>query len=206
MNPRWFRDHVAYTMAKYGMSMCVLGMAEEFKSSQIAVNALWPKTAIITAAMEMLGGGGGVSAQCRTPEIMADAAYVILTRDSKSFTGNFVIDEAILREEGCKDFAQYLAVPGTPEKDLLPDFFLDEVEDPSQVIDSAKGSSKARFVGGVDTSKATASSSAKPAVDDKTVQGVFDKLGSLINEELIQKVQAVYTFKVKGEYIKSLGV
>ena len=87
MKPRWFRDHVAYTMAKYGMSMCVLGMAEEFKKDGIAVNAIWPRTAIITAAMVMLGGGQEVAAQCRTPEIMSDAAYVILTRDSKHFTG-----------------------------------------------------------------------------------------------------------------------
>ena len=87
MKPRWFRDHVAYTMAKYGMSMCVLGMAEEFRQDGIAVNAIWPRTAIITAAMVMLGGGQEVAAQCRKPEIMSDAAYVILTRDSKHFTG-----------------------------------------------------------------------------------------------------------------------
>merc|ERR1712038_1508204 len=145
--------------------------------------------------MEMLGGGSEISRQCRTPEIMADAAYVILTRDAKNFTGNFAIDEAVLREEGCKDFSQYLAVPGTPEKDLMPDFFLDEVDDPSQVISAGKGDSKARFVGGVDTSKTPPPA---PATEDKTVQGIFDKLGGMINEELIKKVQAVYTFKVKG--------
>merc|ERR1712241_891702 len=152
MRPMWFKDNVAYTMAKYGMSMCVLGMSEEFKPNNIAVNALWPKTAIITAAMEMLGGSAA-AAQCRTPQIMADAAYVMLTRDSRSFTGNFAIDEQILKEEGCRDFSQYLAVPGTPEKDLIPDFFLDDVDDPQQVIASGKGESKARFVGGVDTTK-----------------------------------------------------
>jgi NAD(P)-dependent dehydrogenase (short-subunit alcohol dehydrogenase family) len=92
-------------MAKYGMSMCVLGMAEEFRDTNIAVNALWPKTAIITAAMEMLGGGD-IAKQCRKPEIMADAAYIMLTRDSKNFTGNFIIDEEILKEEGCKDMEQ----------------------------------------------------------------------------------------------------
>jgi len=127
MNPIWFKSHVAYTMAKYGMSMCVLGMSEEFKASNIAVNALWPKTAIVTAAMDLLGGKD-VAARCRVPRIMADAAYVILTRDSKSFTGNFVIDEEILIEEGCQDFSQYLAVPGTLERNLLPDFFLDDQE------------------------------------------------------------------------------
>ncbi|KAJ7352750.1 Hydroxysteroid dehydrogenase-like protein 2 [Desmophyllum pertusum] len=89
MNPHWFKGHVAYTMAKYGMSMCVLGMAQEFKDDGIAVNALWPKTAIATAAMEMLGGGKGVLTSCRTDQIMADAAYVVLTRDSRARTGEF---------------------------------------------------------------------------------------------------------------------
>jgi len=191
MNPIWFKSHVAYTMAKYGMSMCVLGMAEEFKQDRIAVNALWPKTAIITAAMEMLGGGSEISRQCRTPEIMADAAYVILTRDAKNFTGNFAIDEAILREEGCKDFSQYLAVPGTPEKDLMPDFFLDLDEagnplalnaDPMKVLEKAAAPAPA----------------ASAAGGDKTVQAVFDKLAGLMNEELVSKVKAVYTFKVTG--------
>merc|ERR1712168_83123 len=91
MKPIWFKNHTAYTIAKYGMSMCVLGMSAELQDSGIAVNALWPKTAIITAAMEMLGGGSdGVAAQCRTPDIMADAAYAILTKPAE-FTGNFVI-------------------------------------------------------------------------------------------------------------------
>jgi len=115
MRPRWFKDHCAYTMAKYGMSMCVLGMSEEFKQYGIGVNALWPQTAIITAAMEMLGGGKEIASECRTTDIMADAAYVILTRDAKNFTGQFVVDEAILREEGMTDFSQYAAVPGTSE-------------------------------------------------------------------------------------------
>ncbi|XP_048383174.1 hydroxysteroid dehydrogenase-like protein 2 isoform X2 [Stegostoma tigrinum] len=120
MNPVWFKNHCAYTMAKYGMSMCVLGMAEEFKG-EIAVNALWPKTAIHTAAMDMLGGSG-VSSQCRKPEIMADAAYAIFLKP-KTFTGNFVIDEELLKEEGIRDFDIYAVDPGHP---LLPDFFLDE--------------------------------------------------------------------------------
>merc|ERR1712025_691808 len=86
---------------------------------------IWPKTAIMTAAMEMLGGGKGISNQCRTSQIMSDAAYVILTKDSKSFTGNFCIDENVLRDVGVKDFSQYLA-PGAKEDSLMPDFFLDE--------------------------------------------------------------------------------
>nr|XP_033782024.1 hydroxysteroid dehydrogenase-like protein 2 isoform X3 [Geotrypetes seraphini] len=123
MNPIWFKNHCAYTMAKYGMSMCVLGMAEEYKG-EVAVNALWPKTAIHTAAMEMLGGSG-IEKQCRTPAIMADAAYSIITKP-KDFTGNFVIDEQLLKKEGIQDFSAYAVSPGHP---LLPDFFLDDDPD-----------------------------------------------------------------------------
>ncbi|XP_073201753.1 hydroxysteroid dehydrogenase-like protein 2 isoform X3 [Lepidochelys kempii] len=119
LNPIWFKNHCAYTISKYGMSMCVLGMAEEFKG-EVAVNALWPQTAIHTSAMDMLGGAG-VEQQCRKTDILADAAYCILTKP-KSFTGNFVIDENLLREEGIKNFDVYAVAPGHP---LLPDFFLD---------------------------------------------------------------------------------
>ncbi|KAB7498495.1 putative NAD-dependent oxidoreductase [Armadillidium nasatum] len=126
MNPVWFKDNVAYTMSKYGMSMCALGMAEEFKPHKIAVNTLWPRTVVITAAMEMLGGLD-ISSQCRKPEIMADAAYAILTKDSASFTGNFVVDDDLLRKEGVTNFDCYAVEPG---KDLLPDFFLDKTDEP----------------------------------------------------------------------------
>ncbi|MBX7165077.1 MAG: NAD(P)-dependent oxidoreductase [Pirellulales bacterium] len=121
MHPRWFKNHVAYTMAKYGMSMCVLGMSAELADAGIAVNAIWPRTAIATAAMKMLGGDAAMN-QCRKPEIMADAAYAILTSDSRKCTGNFFIDEDLLRERGVKDFEQYAVVPG---HELMPDFFLD---------------------------------------------------------------------------------
>ena len=100
------------------------GMAEEFWSEGIAVNALWPKTTVYTAAMEMLGGGPAVAKGCRTPQIMADAAYVILTKDSESFTGKFAVDEDILRAEGCTDFSTYLA-PGAKESNLILDGFLE---------------------------------------------------------------------------------
>ena len=126
MKPKWFQNHVAYTMAKYGMSMCVLGMAEEFKPDGIAVNALWPRTGITTAAMDMLGklsGNDEAANECRYPEIMADAAYAMLTRDSNEFTGNFCIDDDVLRQEGITDFDQYAVKPGHP---LMPDFFLDD--------------------------------------------------------------------------------
>jgi citronellol/citronellal dehydrogenase len=121
LNPRWFRNHVAYTMAKYGMSMCVLGMAEEFRGDGIAVNALWPRTVINTAAIALLPGVD--PKQCRTPEILADAACVILNRDSRAHTGNFYIDEEVLREAGITDLSKYAVAPGTTK--FLPDLFLD---------------------------------------------------------------------------------
>jgi citronellol/citronellal dehydrogenase len=122
MKARWFKDHVAYTMAKYGMSMCVLGMAEEFKSLGIAVNALWPRTIIATSALAMIPGMSERLANCRTPEILADAAHAILARDARRATGNFYIDEEVLAEEGMTDLERYAVKPGSP---LLPDIFLD---------------------------------------------------------------------------------
>ena len=121
MKAKWFQHHVAYTMAKYGMSMCVLGMSEEFRKEGIAVNALWPRTAIDTAALQMIPGVD--TAACRTPEILADAAYIILNRESKSCTGNFFVDDELLATEGITDLEKYSVVPGT--KDFLLDFFLD---------------------------------------------------------------------------------
>jgi len=121
MKAKWFQHHVAYTMAKYGMSMCVLGMSEEFRKTGIAVNALWPRTAIDTAALQMIPGID--TAVCRTPEILADAAYVILNRPSKETTGNFFVDDEVLASVGVTDLEKYSVVPGT--KDFLLDFFLD---------------------------------------------------------------------------------
>ena len=121
MKAHWFKNHVAYTMAKYGMSMCVLGMSEEFKRDGIAVNALWPRTAIDTAALQMIPGVD--TAACRTPEILSDSAYIILNRNSKECTGNFFVDDEVLASEGITDLEKYSVVPGT--KDFLLDFFLD---------------------------------------------------------------------------------
>ena len=121
MKAKWFQHHVAYTMAKYGMSMCVLGMSEEFRKEGIAVNALWPRTAIDTAALQMIPGVD--TAACRTPEILADAAYIVLNRESKSCTGNFFVDDELLASQGITDLEKYSVVPGT--KDFLLDFFLD---------------------------------------------------------------------------------
>jgi citronellol/citronellal dehydrogenase len=121
MKAHWFKNHLAYTMAKYGMSMCVLGMSAEFKRDGIAVNALWPRTAIDTAALQMIPGVD--TSLCRKPEILADAAYFILNRKSDDCSGNFFVDDEVLASEGITDLDKYSVVPGT--KDFLPDFFLD---------------------------------------------------------------------------------
>jgi citronellol/citronellal dehydrogenase len=121
MKVQWFKPHVAYTMAKYGMSMCTLGMAAEFADDGIAFNSLWPRTTIATAAVNMLGGEMLMSAS-RKPDIMADAAYTIFTRPSRECTGNFFLDEEVLRSAGVTDFDHYAVTPGA---DLVPDFFVD---------------------------------------------------------------------------------
>jgi citronellol/citronellal dehydrogenase len=121
MKAKWFKNHVAYTMSKYGMSMCVLGMAEEFKRDGIAVNALWPRTAIDTAALQMIPGVD--TDFCRKPEILSDTAYIILNRDAKTTTGNFFVDDEVLAFEGITDLEKYSVKPGTT--DFLLDFFLD---------------------------------------------------------------------------------
>jgi citronellol/citronellal dehydrogenase len=121
LQPHWFAHHVAYTMAKYGMSMCTLGHAAEFKEFGIGVNSLWPRTAIATAALQLIPG---IDAQkCRMPEIVSDSAWVILTSDAKRTTGNFFIDDTLLAEHGETNFDRYAMSPGT--KDLIPDFFVD---------------------------------------------------------------------------------
>ena len=118
---RWFAPHTAYSMAKFGMSLCVLGMAGEFRSKGVGVNALWPQTTIATAAIQNLLGGEAMMKSSRTPDIVADAAHAILTRDARSCTGNYFIDEDVLREEGVEDFDPYAVDPSTP---LTPDFFV----------------------------------------------------------------------------------
>ncbi|XP_002733086.1 hydroxysteroid dehydrogenase-like protein 2 [Saccoglossus kowalevskii] len=180
MSSKWFQNHVAYTMAKYGMSMCVLGMAEEFRSDGIAVNALWPRTAIITSAMEMLAGSE-VASQCRKPEIMADAAYVVLTKDSKDFTGNFCIDDVVLKDAGVTDFDVYAVTPG---HSLMPDFFLD--------IDSPIGSESEKQ----DVSQ---TNSSETATTDTETAKTFDQIKTLMSEELVTKIGAIYQFDIKGD-------
>jgi len=121
LNPRWFKNHVAYTMAKYGMSMCVLGMAEEFRKAGIAFNALWPRTVIATAALNVFGGQVKPE-HCRTEEIMADAAHAIFLQNARQCTGHFYLDEDVLRGTGVTDFSKYSVKPGEP---LMKDLFLD---------------------------------------------------------------------------------
>ena len=123
MKPRWFAPHVAYSMAKYNMSLCVLGMAEEFRADGIAFNALWPRTGIATAAIQFALTGEEGLRHCRTPEIMADAAHAIFCKPSREFSGNFLIDDSFLYEQGVTDFTPYAV---DPTATLMPDFFVPE--------------------------------------------------------------------------------
>ena len=127
MNPRWFQGHVAYTMAKFGMSMCVLGMAAEYKADGIAFNALWPRTGIATAAIQFALAGDEGMKQCRTVEIMADAAHAIFEKKAREFSGNFLIDDSFLYAEGERDFDKYRV---DPTARLMPDFFVPENDVP----------------------------------------------------------------------------
>ncbi|KAH7723615.1 Protein DHS-6 [Aphelenchoides avenae] len=175
MEPKWFANHVAYTIAKYGMSMCVLGMHEELRADGIAVNALWPKTTIWTAAMEMLSSGEGEKGS-RKPEIVADAAYCILKRSARDYTGNFAIDEDVLKEEGVTDFDKYANDPSHP---LMPDFFVPDVDFKP-------------FASG----KREKSRAAIKAADVTTV---LDSIKKILSPELVQKLGAVYEFTIKVE-------
>ncbi len=124
LDPKWFKTHVAYTIAKYGMSMCTLGMAEEFRDRGVAFNSLWPRTLIATAAVQNLLGGEEAMASSRSPELMADAAYAVVTRPSRETTGNFFLAEDVLAQEGVDDFSNYSY--GGPEAQLVADLFVDD--------------------------------------------------------------------------------
>ncbi|KAK6630861.1 hypothetical protein RUM44_003031 [Polyplax serrata] len=180
MNPLWFENHVAYTIAKYGMSMCVLGMHKEFQRDGIAVNALWPRTAILTAAIEMLTGPESCN-HSRKPEIVADAAYAILIKDSKTVSGNFFIDEDVLKAEGITDMKQYACNPDNSDN-LLPDFFLG---DPPPNYDSSLASKKKQ------DSEATVNYEQK-------IEEVFKAIRTHLNEDVVRRIQAVFQFNVKG--------
>ena len=131
MNARWFKGHTAYSMAKYGMSMCVLGMSAEFADEGIAFNALWPRTGVATAAIRNALAGDEGMRRCRTPDILADAAYMIFNKPAREFTGRFLIDDTFLAENGVTDFDKYRV---DPTKDLMPDFFVpDSIPPPKGV-------------------------------------------------------------------------
>uniref|UniRef100_A0A8C2IK50 Hydroxysteroid dehydrogenase-like protein 2 n=1 Tax=Cyprinus carpio TaxID=7962 RepID=A0A8C2IK50_CYPCA len=187
LNPIWFKNHTAYTIAKYGMSMCVLGMAEEFKGS-IAVNALWPKTAIQTAAMDMLGGSG-IGKQCRKVEIMADAAYAILKKPT-SFTGQFVIDEDILKTEGIKEFDVYAVEPGwlcninisCITSTFRPVWFF-------LLIDSLSSGATPAFKSGKADSAATG-----------PISDMFNIIRGILSPDIVKTTQGVYRFDLSGEH------
>lgn len=123
MKTNWFAPHCGYTMAKYGMTLCAYGMHQEFKEDGIAVNTLWPRTSIATAAVKNVLGGDSSMKVSRDPSIMSDSAYVILTSDSRQTTGNFYLDDEVLASIGETNFEKYNSVPGTRNEDLLPDFF-----------------------------------------------------------------------------------
>ncbi|NXR92972.1 HSDL2 protein, partial [Hypocryptadius cinnamomeus] len=184
LNPMWFKNHCAYTISKYGMSMCVLGMAEEFRG-EVAVNALWPKTAIHTAAMDMLGGAG-IEKQCRKTDILADAAYCILTKP-KTFTGNFIIDEVLLREEGVKDFDVYAIAPG--KRDLL------KVRSAAQEEKKLSRSQQE----GADAAKAKTESAA--ATPSGAVAETFRVIQGAVTEEYVRSTQGVFQFELSGKPI-----
>ncbi|THD81918.1 MAG: NAD(P)-dependent oxidoreductase [Phenylobacterium sp.] len=135
MSPKWFAGHTAYTMAKFGMSMCVLGMSAEFKADGVAFNALWPRTGIATAAIQFALSGDEGMRRCRKPEIMADAAHAIFSKKASAFTGNFLIDDSFLYGEGVRDFDQYRVDPSMA---LMPDFFVpdDSVPPPGVTLDA----------------------------------------------------------------------
>ncbi|CAH1174082.1 unnamed protein product [Phaedon cochleariae] len=188
MNPLWFQNHVAYTMAKYGMSMCVLGMHEEFRPFNIAVNALWPKTVISTAAIVMLKGNGSHDVS-RSTDIMGDSAYAILTQDPKSCTGNFFVDEDVLRKAGITDFKQYACNPENNDR-LAPDYFLDE--NIPQIFPNKTATAQDSGAAGP-----SAGSAAKEFPGE--VGKIFTKIHTILSPDSVKKTQAVFVFKITGD-------
>ncbi|XP_047529559.1 hydroxysteroid dehydrogenase-like protein 2 isoform X1 [Vanessa atalanta] len=188
MNPYWFSIHVAYTMAKYGMSMCVLGMSEEFKPYNIGVNALWPKTAIATAAIEMLTGDTSTS---RKPDIVADAAYVMLAQDPKKYTGVFAIDEDVIKKYGITDLTPYACDPKNADN-LMLDGFLDDPAALTHHRQTVTTASMRRYHTSTVNYKEKAESGGQ-------IPALFAAIGKSITPDLIKKTQAVFQFNVKGK-------
>ncbi|XP_073945608.1 hydroxysteroid dehydrogenase-like protein 2 isoform X1 [Choristoneura fumiferana] len=188
MNPFWFSVHVAYTMAKYGMSMCVLGMSEEFKPYNIGVNALWPMTGIATAAIEMLTGDVSTS---RKPEIVSDAAYYMLSQDPKTYTGNFAIDEDVVKKAGVKDLTPYACDPKNANN-LIIDGFLDDPRAMKHHTFMKANAAARRY----HTSAVNYDKKGEPKGQIPTL---FAAIGKSLSPELVQKTQAVYQFNVSGK-------
>ncbi|CAL8089078.1 unnamed protein product [Orchesella dallaii] len=199
LKPHWFQNHVAYSIAKYNMSLFALGWAEEFKSYGIGVNCLWPATAIYTAAMEMLGGGSSIKDQCRMPEIMSDAAYAILCQDSMTATGNFYIDENVLRDQGITDLTPYAY---SKDVQLMPDFFLestDSVHSSQYAIVGKDGApQKAAPAPSVSPANAAAPKADSGAGGAGAVSGVLKQIEGFLTPELVKSINAVFQFDVKG--------
>ncbi|KAL0893314.1 hypothetical protein ABMA27_014906 [Loxostege sticticalis] len=193
MNPHWFAVHVAYTMAKYGMSMCVLGMSEEFKPYNIGVNALWPKTAIATAAIEMLTGDTSTS---RKPDIVSDAAYVMLCKDPKKYTGVFAIDEDVLMEAGIKDMTPYACDPKNADN-LLLDGFLGDPHAGQHHAFTIAAQSVRRYHTSARRYKEEKADAG--AASGGQIPQLFDSISKILSADLVKKTQAVYQFNVKGK-------
>ena len=198
MQPIWFSNHVAYTMAKYGMSMCVLGMAAELKNQGIAVNALWPRTAIWTAAMAMLGGENDqVSQKCRTTDIMADSAYAILSKDAKSITGNFFIDEEVLRSEGVTDFDAYAVSKGNK---LLGDFFLpDHLKEGLDMLGGISNSAPAQESSSDSSSGSQDASANEESLGEGPAAKIFQVAREMIDEKIKNEINSVLVFVISGK-------
>ncbi|CAL7938954.1 unnamed protein product [Xylocopa violacea] len=184
INPIWFKAHVAYTISKFGMSMCALGMAAEFQNDGIAVNAVWPKTAIHTAAIEMLMGSESNN-YSRKPEIMGDAVYALICKDSKSITGQFLIDEEILKSEGITDFTDYACNPAYKDK-LMPDFFIEQNLEQIDMDNYMTTKNKQQIVQNNNKS------------EEKIMQ-IFTVIQANLNSELVKKTGAIFQFNVKGD-------
>jgi len=187
IRPIWFQNHVAYTMAKYGMSLTVFGMSAEFKSAGIAVNALWPRTTIWTAAMEMLGGQDA-SKSSRKADIMSDAAYAIFLKNSREFTGNFCVDEETLRNEGISDFDQYAVAPGNK---LTADFFL-----PEKYLTGLDSLYSVTEASGNAAASATASSSTG---GESGAAKVFAAVEQKVTDDIKQEINAKLSFVISGD-------
>ncbi|KAG5667602.1 hypothetical protein PVAND_015578 [Polypedilum vanderplanki] len=172
LKAEWFANHLAYTMAKYSMSLCTLGMSQEFRKDNIGVNSLWPKTTVATAAMDFLAGKESFEFS-RKPEIMSDAAYYILTKDPKTYTGNFSLDEQIILDAGIKDLKQYACNPENADK-LMLDFFVEDVKS--------------------DANKSTETSS----IGEGVIEKFFDKIEKQLTKEVVEKTDAIYQIELTG--------